>query len=64
VNTLRVILDGGYAPATRANPRPHGMPPFGQWLDDNDVALLATYVRGSWGNTAAAVTSLDVKGAR
>ncbi len=34
VNAIRMVLDGGYAPATAANPRPHGMPPFGQLLND------------------------------
>lgn len=64
MNTLHVVLNGGFSPATAANPRPHSMPPFGQALDDNDVAAVVTYVRSSWGNDAGAVTSLDVKRAR
>jgi len=63
-NAIRMVLDGGFAPATAANPRPHGMPPFGQVLNDNDVALLVSYLRNSWGNSASAVTSLEVKRAR
>ena len=31
---------------------PHGMPPFGQLLNDNDIAALVTYIRNSWGNEA------------
>ena len=58
------VLDGGYAPATAANPRPHGMPPFGQVLNDNDISMLVTYIRNSWGNEAGAVSGLEVKRAR
>jgi len=64
VNAIRMVLDGGFGPATADHPQPHGMPPFGQTLGDNDVALLISYIRGSWGNAAGAVTSLEVKRAR
>ncbi|MCG7325766.1 cytochrome c [Achromobacter sp. ACRQX] len=64
VNAIRMVLDGGYAPATAANPRPHGMPPFGQVLNDNDIAMLVTYIRNSWGNEAGGVSALEVKRAR
>lgn len=64
VNVIRMVLDGGYAPATAANPRPHGMPPFGQILNDNDIAMLVSYLRNSWGNEAGSVTALEVKRAR
>jgi len=64
VNAIRMVLDGGFAPATAANPRPHGMPPFGQVLNDDDIAMVVTYIRNSWGNEAGAVSALDVKRAR
>ncbi len=64
VNAIRMVLDGGYAPATAANPRPHGMPPFGQLLNDSDISMLVTYIRNSWGNEAGGVTALEVKRAR
>ncbi|WP_313623583.1 cytochrome c [Achromobacter sp.] len=64
VNAIRMVLDGGYAPATTSNPRPHGMPPFGQILSDNDIAMLVSYIRNSWGNQAGGVTALEVKRAR
>lgn len=60
VNAIRMVLDGGFAPPTAANPRPHSMPPFGETLNDNDVAMLVTYIRNSWSNSAGAVTALDV----
>jgi mono/diheme cytochrome c family protein len=40
------------------------MPPFGQLLNDNDVAMLVSYIRNSWGNQAGGVTPLEVKRAR
>lgn len=63
-NVILMILNGGYAAVTPANPRPHGMPPFGQVLSENDVAALATYVRNTWGNNAGAVSALAVKQAK
>ncbi|TFW01947.1 c-type cytochrome, partial [Oxalobacteraceae bacterium OM1] len=60
VNPIRMVLHGGYAPSTRGNPRPFGMPPFGALLNDDDVAALVTYVRNSWGNHASAVSAAQV----
>ena len=60
INAIRVVLDGGFAPPTAANPRPHSMPPFGATLGDNEVAMLVTYIRNSWGNDAGSVSALDV----
>lgn len=59
-NLIRVILSGGFAPATADNPRPHGMPPYYHLLSDADIARVATYVRSSWGNAAMPVTELDM----
>src|SRR3546814_19316691 len=64
VNAIRMVLDGGFAPATAANPRPHGMPPFAPVLGDNDVAALVSYIRSSWGNQAGRVTPFEVKRVR
>jgi cytochrome c553 len=55
LNPIRVLLFGGYPPGTSSDPQPHGMPPFEQRLDDNQMALVLTYVRASWGNAAAPV---------
>jgi len=60
VNTVQAIVLGGYAPATRGNPRPYGMPPFGPQLNDADIAAVATYVRNAWGNQAPQVLPLQV----
>lgn len=59
-NLLRVIVSGGFPPTTPGNPAPYGMPPFGQDLSDAEIAALASFVRGAWGNTASRVLPLDV----
>jgi mono/diheme cytochrome c family protein len=60
VNSIRMVLNGGYAPGTTKNPRPYGMPPFSHLLDDNEVAAVVTYVREAWGNTGAPVAPAQV----
>jgi mono/diheme cytochrome c family protein len=59
-NVVQVLRWGGFPPATAGNPRPFGMPPFGQVLGDEDIAAVATHIRQSWGNAAPAVTPLAV----
>jgi mono/diheme cytochrome c family protein len=59
-NLVQVVLFGGFAPATRGNPRPFGMPPFATRLSDAEVAAVLTYLRASWGNRAAPVSEVDV----
>ncbi|MET3497637.1 c-type cytochrome [Variovorax boronicumulans] len=58
-NLIQVVAHGGFLPATAGNPRPYGMPPFGQVLDAAEVAAVLTYIRGSWGNDSAPVTQMD-----
>lgn len=60
INAIRMVLLGGFAPVTQANPRPYSMPPFAQQLDDADVAAVVSYVRQAWSNTASAVSERDV----
>ncbi|MGI4813717.1 MAG: c-type cytochrome [Janthinobacterium lividum] len=57
---LRIILEGARAPATAAGPPPKKMPGFARQLNDLEIAQLLSYVRESWGNSAAPVTSRDV----
>ena len=59
-NLVHIVLQGGFPPSTAGNPRPFGMPPFATMLSNQDVADLLTYVRNSWGNRAAEVTTLEV----
>lgn len=61
-NLIQVVRHGGILPSTAGNPRPLGMPPFGQVLSDADIAAVLTYVRASWDNDAPAVTPFEVLG--
>ena len=63
-NVVRVVVEGGFAPTTAGNPRPFGMPPFGQSLNNAEVADVVTYVRNAWGNHAGPTSELDVVRAR
>ncbi|NDZ15573.1 alcohol dehydrogenase [Variovorax sp. WS11] len=56
VNLVQVLRHGGFLPATAGNPRPYGMPPFGHVLDDDGIAAVLSFIRGSWGNDAPPVT--------
>ncbi len=59
-NLIRIVLDGGFPPATAGNPRPYGMAPFAQTLGDEEIAALATWVRNAWGSHAGAVSVIEV----
>jgi mono/diheme cytochrome c family protein len=63
-NLIRVVLSGGYLPATAGNPRPYGMPPFAHVLDDAAVAAVVSYIRSAWGNRAGPVSQLQVMRSR
>ena len=63
-NVVRVVLSGGYLPATAGNPRPYGMPPFAHVLDDASIAAVVSYIRGAWGNRADPVSQLEVMKSR
>jgi mono/diheme cytochrome c family protein len=64
VNPIRIVLNGGYPPGTRKNPRPHGMPPFAHLLNDDDVAAVVTYIRVAWNNAGTPVLPTQVSGLR
>lgn len=64
INAIRIVLNGGFAPATAGNPRPYSMPPFSQRLGDDEVAAVVTYIRQAWSNKAAAVSPNDVRAYR
>ena len=59
-NPIRVVLNGGFPAVSKHNERPYGMPPFGPVLSDNEVALVLTYVRNSWGNHGNALSTAEV----
>jgi mono/diheme cytochrome c family protein len=64
INAIRIVLSGGFAPATASNPRPYSMPPFSQRLSDDDAAAVVTYIRQAWSNKAASVSPNDVRAYR
>jgi mono/diheme cytochrome c family protein len=59
-NVLRTILVGGRGAATASNPTSAQMPAFAWKLSDADIAAIATFIRNSWGNSAAAVEATQV----
>ena len=64
VNVMRVVLGGGFGPATAAQPRPLGMPPFATLLSDEDIAAVVSHVRWRYGGGASGVTAFQVNGQR
>lgn len=56
----RIVLGGGRAAATTVAPTSPAMPALGWRLDDAQAAAVLTYIRNSWGNSAAAVTPGEV----
>jgi mono/diheme cytochrome c family protein len=64
VNPIRMVLNGGYPPGTAANPMPYGMPPFAQFLSDDQVAAVVSYIRLAWGNGGTAITARQANALR
>jgi mono/diheme cytochrome c family protein len=60
---LRIILEGAASPVTPNEKTTYSMPSF-VTLNDAKIADVATYIRNSWGNHAAAVSTGDVKSLR
>lgn len=60
IGLLQTILAGAQTPSTDRAPSIMPMPGFDKRLSDNDVAALATFVRGGWSNVAGAVRPEDV----
>ena len=60
---LRVILEGAASPVTPNENTTYSMPSF-TTLSDAEIADVATYIRGSWGNHAAPVGKDGVKSLR
>ena len=64
VNSIRMVLNGGYPPGTKKNPRPHGMPPFAHILNDEQAAAVVTYIRVAWENSGTPVGPAQVNALR
>lgn len=59
-----LILAGGHLGTSASRPSPLAMPSFAWKLSDNEIADVATYLRNSWGNQAAAVSVAEVRDVR
>jgi mono/diheme cytochrome c family protein len=57
---VRMIVEGGFGAATKGNPQPYGMPPFGQVLSPLETAAVITHIRSSFGNGASFVSEIEV----
>jgi mono/diheme cytochrome c family protein len=60
-NAIHAVVNGGFPPVTAGNPRPYGMPPYFQVLDEAAIAAVVTYIRTAWGNNGTAVSTFDVQ---
>ena len=60
ISLIHIVLDGGLMPSTQAAPSAFAMPDFGWRLSDEEVADVRSFVRGNWGNHAAAVSHNEV----
>ncbi len=59
---IRIVLHGFNGPIERGGAKFNGvMQPWQNDLTDQEIADVLTFVRSSWGNTAAAVTAEQVK---
>ncbi|MBB1499547.1 cytochrome c [Paracoccus sp. MC1862] len=57
------IADAAYIASIIINGRGY-MPPLGEHLSDEQIALIATFARNSWGNAYGHVIPQDVKDMR
>ncbi len=64
ISLIHVVLAGGHSVDIDPNADASSMPSFARKLSDTDVANVLTYIRNSWGNSATAVNSSDVKSLR
>jgi mono/diheme cytochrome c family protein len=60
VSLIHIVLTGGAMPSTQTAPSAFAMPEFGWRLTDGDAADVISFIRGNWGNQAAAVSSDEV----
>lgn len=54
---INLLLDGAVTARVDTAPTDYHMPGYGWTLEDQELANLLTFIRGSWGNRAAPVTT-------
>lgn len=57
---IRLLLEGSATAETRLEPKPQKMPSFAKKLTDRQIAEVLSFIRDSWGNNAAPVTTREV----
>ncbi|PVX61393.1 c-type cytochrome [Paraburkholderia unamae] len=57
---LRLIVEGSESPQTNGAAEPLKMPAFRAHFTDSEVAQVASFVRGAWGNNASPVAPAEV----
>src|SRR5665647_1178070 len=60
ISLIHIVLTGSAMPSTQTAPSAIAMPDFGWRLSDKEVADVLSFVRGSWGNHATAISSDEV----
>jgi len=64
ITLIHLVLAGSSMPSTQTAPSAFAMPDFGWRLSDEEIADLLSFVRSSWGNHAAVVSSDEVSHVR
>ncbi len=57
---INVVIYGAEVPVPQPERAWKSMEAFGDKLDDDEIALLSTYMRSNWGNRGGAVSEADV----
>ena len=57
---IRLLVEGGQSPQTTSGPPREKMPAFDKKLTSEEMAQVLTFVRSTWGNSAAPVTTRQV----
>jgi mono/diheme cytochrome c family protein len=60
ISLASIVLEGSLTPKTSATPAQFAMPSFAWRLNDQEVADIVNFIRSSWGNHSAPVTTEDV----
>ena len=61
---MRLLVEGGSSPDTNGGPKREKMPAFATKLTSEEMAQVLTFVRSTWGNNAAPVTTHQVMSLR
>lgn len=60
ISLIHLVLAGSSLPSTQTAPSAFAMPDFGWRLSDAELADVLSFIRGNWGNHAAAVGNDEV----